>query len=237
MTSLLLVDGHEIVRKGIRSLVESQSDFTVVAEASDGIEALKLVEALKPDVMVLEIMLKGIGGLEVVQQLSNRSPETKVVILSMYGNEVYVVEAVRAGAQAYVLKDSSAEELLTAIRRAASGQNFLCAHLAQRAFDVYSRNNKPKKEEDPYELLTCRERQILHLIVQEELSSALVAKRLFISRRTVEIHRSNMMKKLGVKTHTNLIRYAIQRGILPPVEERDEEPAMASSKVYTAVAA
>ncbi|MBI2852463.1 MAG: response regulator transcription factor [Chloroflexi bacterium] len=232
MISLLLVDGHEVVRKGIRALVGSEPDLTVAGEASDGLEALRLAEETQPDVMVLELMLKGIGGLEVMQQLNGRSLPIKTVILSMYGNEVYVVEALRAGAQAYVLKDSSADELLTAIRKVAVGQSFLCSRLAQRAFDAYSRKNM-QWGEDPYEALTNRERQILHLIVQEELSSALIAKRLYISRRTVEIHRSNMMRKLSVKSHNSLIRYAIQRGFLPPLDENGDDVDRASRKIYS----
>lgn len=230
MIRVMLLDNQEIVRKGIRSIIDSQPDCAVVGEAGDGIEALRMVEELNPNVIVLELMLRGTGGLELLQQLHNRSDKTGVVVLSMYANEVYVFEAFRAGAQAYVLKESAVDDLLAAIHRVALGQTFLCTDLAQHAFDIYSRNNN-HADTDPYETLSSRERQILHLIVEDNLSSSLIAKRLFISRRTVETHRANLMRKLGVSSYHSLIRYGIQKGILPPAEEEEKE------EVYSATPA
>ena len=214
MPTIVLADDHNVVRHGLRALLEAEPDFRVIGEASDGLETAQMVERLKPDVLVVDLMMTGINGLEVTRQVSKRSPGTNVVVLSMYGNEGYVLEALRAGAKAYVLKESTAEELVRAVREAAMGNHYLGPPLSERAIEAYTQKTESAVL-DPYDTLTTREREVLHLVAQG-CANAEIASRLFISRRTVEIHRANMMRKLSLHSQTQLVRYAIQRGILPP---------------------
>ncbi len=214
MTSIVLVDDHHVVREALRRRLESNTDFRVVGEASDGLEAVKVVEQLKPDILVCDLMINGMNGLEVTRQLAKRVPKTKVVILSMYGNDGYVHEAMSAGARAYVLKESTSTELVRAIHEAASNRRYFSPPLSDRAIEAYLQRTQ-EASLNPYDTLTSREREVLHLAAQGR-TNAEIAARLFISRRTVEVHRASMMQKLGLHANTDLIRYAIQRGILPP---------------------
>ena len=213
MTTIVLADDHHVVRHGLRSLLEAEPDFSVVGEAGDGLEAAQLVERLQPDVLVLDMMMPGLNGLEVTRQVGQRSRRTHVVILSMHANEAHVLEALRAGAAAYVLKESTYAELVHAVREAVAGRRYLSPPLSERAIEAYMKKAESDAL-DPYEMLTAREREVLHLVVEGH-TSAEIADRLFVSRRTVETHRANLMRKLGLRTHTDLIRYALQRGILP----------------------
>jgi DNA-binding NarL/FixJ family response regulator len=209
-----LADDHHVVRQGLRSLLETEPDLQVVGEASDGLEAIQLVESLHPDILVLDLMMRGMNGLEVAREVSKRSSSTRIVILSMYDNEAYVLGALRAGAKAYVLKESSSAELVQAIREAVIGHRYLSSSLSERAIEAYMQKVEDTAL-DPYDTLTSREREVLHLAAQG-CTNADMAARLFISRRTVEAHRANMMQKLGLHTQTDLIRYALQRATLPP---------------------
>ena len=212
-TTIVLADDHHVVRQGLRALLEAEPDFTVVGEAADGLEAVHLVERMQPNVLVLDLMLPGLSGLEVTRQVRQRSPQTRVVILSMHANEAYVVEALRNGAAAYVLKDASAAELVHAVREVAAGRHYLSPPLSERAIEFY-RQKAQAATQDVYETLTTREREVLHLAAAGH-SIAEIAARLGISPRTVETHRTNLMHKLGIHTQTNLVRYALRRGILP----------------------
>jgi two-component system response regulator NreC len=213
MTTIVLADDHHVVRQGLRSLLETEPDFSVVGETGDGLEAAQLAERLQPDVLVLDLMMPGLNGLEVTRQISQRSPRTHVVILSMHPNEAYVLEALRAGAAAYVLKESTSAELVRAVREAVAGRRYLSPPLSERAIEAYMQKAESAAL-DPYETLTTREREVLHLAAEGH-TNAEIADRLFISRRTVETHRANMMRKLGLRTQTDLISYALRRGILP----------------------
>ena len=213
MTTIVLADDHRVVRQGLRALLEVEPDFYIIAEAGDGLETVRLVESLQPNVLVLDLMMGGINGLEVTRQVSKRSPGTSVVILSMYGNEGYVLEALRAGAKAYVLKESTSDELIHAIREAAADRRYLGPPISERAIETYIQKTGDAML-DRYDTLTTREREVLHLAAQG-CSNAEIAARLYISHRTVEIHRANMMHKLNLRTQAHLIRYALQRGILP----------------------
>lgn len=214
MPTIVLADDHNVVRNGLRVILEGQADFRIIGESSDGLETTQMVEKLKPDVLVTDLMMSGINGLEVTRQVSKLSPGTNVVILSMYGNEGYVLEALRAGAKAYILKESSSEELVRAVREAAAGNHYLAPPLTELAIAAYTEKTEAKPF-DVYDSLTTREREVLHLAAQG-CHNPEIADRLFISRRTVEIHRSNLMRKLGLQSQTQLVRYAIGRGILPP---------------------
>jgi two-component system response regulator NreC len=219
MITLLLAEDHHIVRQGIRSLLEAEADFKVIGEVSDGLEAVRMVEQLHPDVLVLDLMMGGLNGLEVARQVSKQSTKTAIVILSMYNNEAYVLEALRSGAKGYVLKDSTTAELVKAIREAQIGRHYLSASLSERAIENYIEKSK-ETYLDPYDTLTTREREVLHLASQS-CTNAEIAESLYISRRTVEVHRANVMRKLGLRSQPQLIRYAIKRGILPPDDSLD----------------
>jgi DNA-binding NarL/FixJ family response regulator len=164
-------------------------------------------------VIVLDLMMPGLNGLEATRQIGARSPQTRIVILSMHANEAYVLEALKNGASGYVLKDSSAAELVRAVREVMAGRRYLSPPLSERAIETYVQKAL-EAARDVYETLTNREREVLHLAA-EGSSNAEIAVRLSLSARTVETHRAHMMHKLGLRTQTDLIRYALQRGIIP----------------------
>ncbi len=212
-TTIILADDHNVVRHGLRTLLETEGDFTVIGEASDGLEAVRLTEELKPDVLICDVMMRGINGLEVARQVNKRISQVSVVILSMYANEGYVLEALKAGAKAYVLKESSSDELVRAVREAALGHRYLSPPLTEWAVEAYIQKTESSSL-DPYDRLTTREREILHLVAQG-YTSAEISSILYISRRTAETHRANLMRKLGLNTKRELLVYALQRGIIP----------------------
>jgi len=209
----MLADDHQVVRKGLRALLSSEPDFKIIGEAGDGLETVKLVEELQPDVLVLDLMMGGINGLEVTRQLNRKNPKTGIVILSMHSNEAYVLEALRCGAKAYILKESSPEELVRAIKEVSNGRRYLSAPLTERAIEAYTQKTEFKLI-DPYDQLTTREREILQLTVQGSTNTD-IASRLLISPRTVETHRTNLMRKLSLHNHVQLIQFAIQHGLIP----------------------
>jgi two-component system response regulator NreC len=214
MINIFLADDHQIVRKGIKAILSSESDFKVVGEAGDGIETIKLVEELEPQILILDLMMGGVNGLEVTRQLSKKKPDVGIVILSMHSNEAYVLEALRSGAQAYILKDNTTEELVHAIREVAAGRRYLSSPLSDRAIAAYTQKIDSNNSEDPYEQLTTREREVLQLSAQG-FSNSIIADKLFISPRTIETHKANLMHKLGIRSQVELLQYAILRGIIP----------------------
>jgi len=212
-TSILLADDHPIVRHGLRALLEAEPDFHIVGETDDGLETVRSVERLQPDVLVLDLMIPSLNGLEVTRQVCRRVPKTRVIILSMHANEAYVLKALCNGAMGYVLKEASTTELVRAVREVVAGRRYLSPPLSERAIEAYIQKAS-EGALDPYETLTAREREVLHLVA-EGYTNAEIAARLSISPRTVEVHRANMMRKLGLRSQTDLIRYAFRRGILP----------------------
>ena len=212
-TTILLADDHPVVRQGLRALLESEPEFAVVGEASDGLEAVGLVERLKPNVLVLDLMMPGLNGLEVARQVRQRAPKTRVVFLSIHANEAYVLEALRNGAAGYVIKDATTAELVRAVREVAAGRRYLSPPLSEHAIEAYLEKAKGAPL-DRYETLTTREREVLHLAA-EGLSNPEIAARLGISPRTTETHRAHLMSKLGLHSQTDLVRYALRRGIIP----------------------
>lgn len=211
-TTIVLADDHPIVRQGLHTLLETEPGFRVVGETGDGLEAVHLAERLKPDVLVTDLMMPGLMGLEVARQVRERVSGTRVLILSMYNNEAYVLEALRNGAFGYVLKDSAATELLHAVSTVAAGRRHLSEALSERAIEAYI-GRAATLPLDAYDTLTTREREALQLAAEGN-SSAEIADRLSISPRTAENHRGHLMRKLGLRTQTDLIRYAIRRGLL-----------------------
>ncbi|MDD5312442.1 MAG: response regulator transcription factor [Dehalococcoidia bacterium] len=213
MITVTLADDHHIVRHGIKALLEAEPDMRVVGEAGCGMEASQITQKMKPDVLVLDLMMPDINGLKLISQIKKRSPNTSIVVLSMYGNDCYVLEALQAGAKAYVLKDSPQDEFVRAVREAAAGHRYLAPPLSDRAIEAYLLKTEDTKL-DPYDMLTFREREVLHQLIQGS-TNVEISEQLCISRRTVEVHRARIMKKLGLHGRAELIHYAILRGILP----------------------
>ena len=213
MTTIILAEDHQVVREALHLLLETQSDFQILAETGDGQEALQLVERQKPDILIADMMMPGLSGLELARGTKRLSPLTNVIVLSMHDSESYVVEALQAGVSAYVLKKSSSQELIFAIRQALEGNLFLSPSLNERAIQVYLQRSQESRADDPYETLTPREREIFQLAA-EGLSNPQIAKKLSISPRTIEMHRGNLMRKLGLKSQTDLVKYAVKRGMI-----------------------
>jgi DNA-binding NarL/FixJ family response regulator len=213
-TSIMLADDHPVVRQGLRAMLEAEPDFTIVGEAADGLEVVGLVERLRPNVLLLDLMLPGLTGLEVTRQIRQRCPQTRVVILSVHANEAYVLEALRNGAAGYVLKEAKAADLVQAVREVSAGRRYLSPPLSEQAIEAYVQKARAAPV-DPYDTLTTREREVLHLAAAGN-SNPEIADRLGISPRTVETHRASLMRKLGLQNRTDLVRYALKRGILPP---------------------
>lgn len=211
--TIVLADDHPVVRVGIRNLLETEPGFEVIGEVADALQVIPSVEALKPDVLVLDLIMPGLSGLEITRRLSQSHPQTRIVVLSMHSNEAYVIEALRNGASGYVLKGSEAGELVQAIREVLACGRYLSPPLSERAIEMYI-EKAAGAPLDPYETLSKRERDVLHLAAEGHTSTE-IASRLFISARTVESHRFNLMRKLGLRTQTDLVRYALRRGILP----------------------
>lgn len=209
--TVLLVDDHPMIRQGLRNLLGDVPDFQVIGEAGDGLEAIHKIELTKPDVMVIDMMMPNLNGLEVLMQIKKLSPATRTIVFSMQSAEPYVVEALRAGAAGYILKDAGPGELVDAIHSVLQGNRYLSEGLSKRLEAVV-----PRVEDAPldlYQTLTTREREILQMAA-EGSSSSEIGDKLSISPRTVEIHRSRFLKKLGLRNQAELVRYAIKRGIL-----------------------
>lgn len=214
MISVVLADDHPIVRQGLRTLLEGEGGCHVVGEAADGLTAVDLIARLNPHVAILDVQLPDLDGLEVARRTRERSPATRIVMLSMHADEPYVVDALRHGALGYVLKGSATSDLLAAVRAAVEGKRYLSAPLADRAIDAYARQaGKPARPFDRYELLTAREREVAQLAAQG-LSNVEIGERLAISPRTAETHRANLLRKLGLQNQTDLVRFAVGRGLL-----------------------
>ncbi len=210
--TLLLADDHPVVRQGLRHLLEREPEFHIVGEAGDGVAALQLVELLKPDILVLDIMMPGLNGLEVLRQTRKISPSTHTIILTMQSANAYLVEALKIGAAGYLLKETGPSELVDAVHEVLKGNRFLSANLAKLVQDDKLKIGDIPS--DAYRTLTAREREIFQLTV-EGLTSSEIGDKLKISPRTVEEHRSNLTNKLGIKHHADLVRFAIKHGLLP----------------------
>ena len=210
--SIILADDHPVVRRGMQALLESEQDFSIVGVASDGLEAVELTERLKPDVLVLDLMMPGLSGLEALRILRERSPRTRIVILSMYSSSAFVAQALQNGAVGYVLKECTEENLVRAVREAAAGRRFLSPPVTEIAIDAYIEQSKTGPF-DPHETLTPRQREVLQLAAEGK-TNAEIAARLNISQRTVENHRATLMQRLGLQNQTELIRHAMRHGLI-----------------------
>ncbi len=214
--TIVLADDHEVVRKGIRAALTSEKDIDVIAEASDGLELPKIVDELRPQIVVMDLVMPH-GGTNLVKEFSTNYPDTKVIVFSFYDDQVYVAGSLENGAKAYVLKESSIEELVRAIREVAAGRRYLDFKLSQIAINAFIQS--VQREPDRYSTLTPREKEILKMVAAG-LSNAEIADRLYISRRTVEIHRANLMRKLNLRPqYVQLVDYARELGLLYGTEE------------------
>ena len=210
--TVLVADDHELVRVGVAALLATEPDMRVVGEAADGLGALSLAERLRPTIILLDFMLPQLSGLEVLRQIPRRAPGIRAVILSMYDNPAYILEAMRNGALGYVRKDSHPSEVVRALREAAAGRRYFAPPLSERNIEIYEARTSSSIP-DPYDTLTTREREVLHLTA-EGRTSVEAGKALFLSPRTIEGHRATMMRKLGLPTQKDVVRYALRRGIL-----------------------
>lgn len=212
MITIALAEDHGVVREGLRALLTAQADFQVVGECSDGLAVVPLVRKLAPQVLLLDLMMPGLNGLDVTRQVAKTCPGTRIMILSMHANEAYVVEALRSGATGYVVKDASGPELIEAVREVAAGRTYLSRPFSAKSIELSERTSQAS-EADPYDALTAREREIFQLAA-EGFTSPQIGQRLFISSRTVETHRAHLMRKLGLRSQTELVRLAVKRGLL-----------------------
>ena len=207
-TRVFLVDDHTVLRDGLKSLLGYETDIEVVGDAADGREAISAVEAAKPDVVITDISMPGLNGIETVRILRQEHPYLKLIVLSMHASEEYVAQVLQAGANGYVVKQSDASEVLTAIRAVMGGGAYLSPAISKYLIDGYLSQNP----EDYVALkLTTREREVAQLIA-EGASTREISDQLTISVKTVETHRMNLMKKINARTHADIIKYAIKKG-------------------------
>jgi two-component system response regulator NreC len=210
---ILLADDHTVVRKGLRLLLESQEGFEVIADACDGRETVAFAEQHQPDVVVLDVAMPILNGIEAARQISAKFPNTAIVFLSMHSDEGYVLKALKSGARAYLLKDSAEYDLIAAIKAVCEGKAFFSPAISKMLVEDYVRQMREKDVEDSYELLTTREREILQLLAEGK-SNKDVATLLHLSLYTVETHRSNIFQKLNLHSSAELILYAIRKGVI-----------------------
>jgi DNA-binding NarL/FixJ family response regulator len=210
---ILLVEDHTMVRQTLRRFLESQQDFQLVGETGDGIEVLDLVEKHRPHVVVLDLMLPGLHGVEVIRRLKQRCPRTQTLVLSMHLDHEYVARALTSGALGYVVKQASIDHLLTGVREVAAGRRYLSPPLSMEDVDLLISRGQDGSL-DPYDTLTKREKEVLQLVAEGHTNAA-VAARLGIGERTVETHRAHIMSKLGLNNHADLVRFALECNLLP----------------------
>ena len=213
MIRIVLAENHTIVRKGIFFLLNEQPDMKVVGEASTGYEAISAVESSQPDIVVMDINMPELNGLEATRQIRKSHPSVKVLVLTMYTNEEYVLQLLQAGASGYVVKESIPAELINAIRAIHAGNSFLSPSISRNVIDGYLRNATEENLTDTFDRLTDREREIMQLLV-EGISTKEIANKLSISAKTVGVHRVNLMDKLEVQSMPDLVKYALRKGII-----------------------
>lgn len=210
---ILLADDHEVVRDGVRALLEKQSDMTVIGEASDGRETVQLAEEHAPDVVVMDIAMPNMNGIEATRRIVASLPRTAVVILSMHQDESYVLRSLKAGAKGYLLKDSLRSDVIEAVRTVSQGRSFLTRKVSRMLQEDYVRVMQNRGVEDSYDLLTDREREVLQLIAEGKTNKE-VGSVLNISTTTVETHRTHILQKLGLHSVPDIILYAVRKGII-----------------------
>jgi DNA-binding NarL/FixJ family response regulator len=210
---ILLADDHTVVRRGLRLLLEGQPEFSVVAEASDGKQAVDAAEVSRPDVVVLDVAMPNLNGIEAAQRILASNPAVAIVVLSMHSDEGYVLRALKAGAKGYLLKDAAEGDLIEAIKTVTRGKTFFSSEITKMLAEDYVREIRARGSEDSYELLTPREREILQLLAEGK-SNKDIAGMLNLSLYTVETHRRNLQDKLNIHSFAELILYAVRKGVI-----------------------
>lgn len=209
---VLVADDHTILRQGIKALLDNQAGIEVIGEAKDGREALALIERLLPDVVLMDIGMPGLNGLEATRRIKKKFPGIKVLVLTMYTNEEYVFQILNAGANGYLVKETAFQDLISAIKAVYRDEAFMSPSISKKVINRYTQGVRKTNDTD-CDILTTREREILQLIA-EGSSSKKIAEALFISPKTVETHRTHIMDKLNIHNRTDLIKYAIRTGIV-----------------------
>jgi len=210
---ILVADDHGVVRKGLRLILERHDGLEVIGEAADGREAVRLAEELSPDIVIMDVGMPRLNGIDATAQILHRNPRAGVIILSMHSDEGYIVRALSAGAKGYLLKDSAEEDLIQAVRIVAQGRPFFSPRITQTLLDDYVRQLRQKGLQDSYDLLTEREKEVLQLI-SEGKSNKEVATILGLSVYTVETHRTNLMQKLNLHNTAEIVLYAVRKKII-----------------------
>jgi DNA-binding NarL/FixJ family response regulator len=210
---LLLADDHAVVRQGLRKMLEHLPNWEIVAEAANGRDAVRLAEAHRPDVAILDVAMPLLNGIEATRQITRRSPETNVLALSMHADEAYVTQIVDAGAKGYLLKDSADVDLVEAVRAVAEGKTFFSPAIARRVSDEYARPSGDAAVVDRYQSLSSREREIFQLVAEAKTNKDIAAM-LNVSLSTVETHRARIMEKLDIHSAAEIVLYAMRRGVI-----------------------
>jgi len=212
-SKIVLAEDHTILREGLRSLLSSSQDFEVIGEAADGREAIRSVEKLKPDLILIDLSMPRMNGMEAIREIRRVSKEVKILVLTVHKSEEYVLATFKAGADGYVLKDATHQELLMAIKSVLKGRNYISPEISEKVLEGYLEGRKRLKSQTSWETLTPREREILKLIA-EGYKNKEIAEELCISVKTVEKHRSNLMEKLNLHNAQALTAFAIEKGLV-----------------------
>jgi len=213
MIRVIVADDHGVVRKGVRFLLQQEPDIEVIAEAEDGREALRLVNEKKPQVLIIDIAMPHLNGIDAAAQITKTSPSTSVIVLSMYSDEEFLIRALNAGAKGYLLKDSAEPDLVRAVRSVAQGKTFFSPDISHMLLEDYMRRLQQGGIQDSYDLLTEREREVLQLLAEGK-SNKEAAQVLNVSLHTVETHRANFMQKLGLHNTAEIVIYAMRKRII-----------------------
>jgi two-component system response regulator NreC len=210
---IVIAEDHTILREGLRALISSNPNFEVVGEAEDGKEAIRCVEKLKPDLILSDLSMPRMNGMEAIREIKKRSPATKVIVLTVHRTEEYILATLKAGAEGYILKDSTHSELMLALKNVLNGKHYISPGISEKVIEGYLDGRKTLKTQTPWETLTQREREILKLIA-EGYRNKEIADYLCISVKTVEKHRANLMDKLDLHSVSALTTYAMEKGLV-----------------------
>ncbi len=213
MTRILLADDHGVVRQGLRAVLARDASFEVIGESGDGREAVRLADALQPDIVIMDISMPQLNGIEAAKQIVKANPRTHIIILSMHSDETYLMRALQAGVKGYLLKESAEEDLIRAVRMVAQGKPFFSPAVTSALLADYMREMQQRNLRDSYDLLTEREKEVLQLLAEGK-SNKEAAAVLDLSTNTVETHRTNLMQKLGLHNTAEIVLYAVRKKII-----------------------
>ncbi|MCX8109935.1 MAG: response regulator transcription factor [Syntrophorhabdaceae bacterium] len=210
--TVFIADDHAVLREGLKLLIESRGDIVVEGDADNGRDAVRQIKAIKPDIVIMDIAMPELDGIEATRQITEVSPSTRIIILSMHSSPEYIHRSIEAGATGYILKESAAAEIISAITTVVSGKRYLSKKISEQVIDDYFRQRRTGEKDSVLSQLSPREMEILKLVVEGKSSSE-IANTIFISQKTVETYRSRIMQKLGINDITGLVKFAIRHGI------------------------